>query len=113
MPSTLSPRFCARLALLGSSCLGVALCLAGAGAARAQQSGYGQTLGTSPMERQIYDYEPGGKPSGGGSILDSTNPLDLMNKLQRGTAMQDATSPESAIDQALKDFEAQPAPAAP
>jgi hypothetical protein len=113
MPAAFSLRFRARLALLGSSCLGVALCLSAAGAARAQQGGYGQTLGTSPMERQIYDYGPGGKPSGGGSILDSTNPIDLMNKLRRGTAMQDATSPESAIDQALKDFEAQPAPSAP
>ena len=99
----------ARLPLLG---LGTALMLsAAASPARAQQSGYGQTLGTSPMERQVYDGS--GKPSGGG-ILDSANPLDLMNKLRRGSAMDDATPPSSAIDQALKDFDAQsgPAPAA-
>ena len=99
----------ARLPLLG---LGTALMLsAAASPARAQQSGYGQTLGTSPMERQVYDGS--GKPGGGG-ILDSANPLDLMNKLRRGSAMDDATPPSSAIDQALKDFDAQsgPAPAA-
>ncbi|MCX5947771.1 MAG: hypothetical protein NTY67_06195 [Cyanobacteria bacterium] len=99
----------ARLPLVG---LGTALLLsAAASPARAQQSGYGQTLGTSPMDRQVYDGS--GKPGGGG-ILDSANPLDLMNKLRRGSAMDDATPPSSAIDQALKDFDAQsgPAPAA-
>mgnify|MGYP006275001403 CR=1 FL=1 len=77
----------------------------GASPASAQQAGYGQTLGTSPMERQIYD-GGSGRPSGG-SILDSTNPLDLMNKIRRGTAMDDATPPASAIDQALQQFESQ------
>jgi hypothetical protein len=95
---------------LGAAGLGAALLVASAAApARAQQAGYGQTMGTTPMERQIYDGT--GKP-GGGSILDSTNPIDLMNKLRRGTAMDDATPPSSAIDQALKDFDAQSAPAA-
>lgn len=77
-------------------------------AAPAQQQGYGQTLGTSPLEKQMFDPDPrGGK--GGGSILDSTNPLDLMNKIRRGSAMDDATPPASAIDQALREFDAQPA----
>ena len=90
---------------------GVALLVASAGApVRAQQAGYGQTMGTSPMERQVYD---GTTKPGSGSILDSTNPLDLMNKLRRGSAMDDATPPSSAIDQALKDLDAQSAPAAP
>ena len=35
-----------------------------------------------------------------------------MNKLRRGTAMEDATPPGTAIDQALKDFEIQSPPAA-
>jgi hypothetical protein len=96
------------------------VCTAGAGAlallltgeARAQQAGYGQTLGTSIQERQLYDYGPGRSGSGSGSILDSTNPLDLMNKLKRSTALDDATSPSSAIDQALREFDAKtPAPA--
>ena len=92
-----------RLPLLG---LGTALLLsAAASPARAQQAGYGQTMGTTPMERQVYDGT--GKPSGG-SILDSTNPIDLMNKLRRGSAMDEATPPSSAIDQALKELDAQP-----
>ena len=90
--------------------LGAALLVASLGApVRAQQAGYGQTMGTSPMERQVYD---GTTKPNSGSILDSTNPIDLMNKLRRGSAMDDATPPSSAIDQALKDLDAQSAPAA-
>jgi len=74
--------------------------------AQTNLQGYGQTLGTSPQERQVFD--PGSKDS---SILDSTNPLDLMNKLRRSTALDDATSPGSAIDQALKEYEVKAAPA--
>ncbi|MFM7362731.1 MAG: hypothetical protein ACKO25_13120 [Cyanobium sp.] len=85
-------------------------------AAQAQQQGYGQTLGTSPMEKQMFDPDPRGGKSGG-SLLDSTNPLDLMNMIRRSSAMNDATPPASAIDQALKELDAQPkgsaAPAAP
>jgi len=77
--------------------------------AGAQQAGYGQTLGTEQQQRQLLD--GGTTPNGrGGSILESTNPLDLMNKLRRASAMDDATPPGSAVDQALKDFESQTAP---
>lgn len=82
--------------------------LLAAAPAPAQQAGYGQTLGTSPMERQMYE-GGSGRPNSG-SILDSTNPIDLMNKLRRSSAMDEATPPASAIDQALQQFEAQPAP---
>ena len=34
-----------------------------------------------------------------------------MNRLRRSTAMDDATSPDQAVDKALKDFDS-PAPAA-
>lgn len=85
--------------------------LLSAAAGQAQQQGYGQTMGTSPLERQVFDAGPGSKSS---SILDSTNPLDLLNKLRRNTALDEATSPDSAIDQALKDYEAKaPASSAP
>jgi hypothetical protein len=81
-------------------------------AASAQQQGYGQTLGLSPMERQMFDTDPrSGK--GGGSLLDATNPLDLMNMIRRSTSMNDATPPASAIDQALREFDSEPAPGAP
>jgi hypothetical protein len=91
-----------------------ALAVLPAGEAVAQQAGYGQTLGTGIQERQLYDYGPSKSGTGSGSILDSTNPLDLMNKLKRSTALDDATPPSSAIDQALRDFDAKapkPAPA--
>ncbi len=105
LPSPGQPSLRQPLAWLGAALL---LTAAASAPVRAQQAGYGQTLGTTPMERQVYDGT--GKP-GGGSILDSANPLDLLNKLRRGTAMDDATPPSSAIDQALKDLDAQAAPA--
>jgi hypothetical protein len=82
--------------------------------ASAQQAGYGQTLGGSPSERQFYDYGSPGSASGsnGGSLLNTTNPMDLMNKLRRSTALDDATPPSSAVDQALKDLEAASSPRA-
>jgi hypothetical protein len=78
----------------------------------AQQQGYGQTLGTTPLERQLYDADPrGGSGGGGGSPLESGNPLDIMNVIRRNASLSEATPPASAIDDALKDFEAQSAPA--
>jgi hypothetical protein len=78
--------------------------------ALAQQQGYGQTLGTSPLERQMYD--GGSKGSGSGSPLESGNPLDIMNAIRRNSSLSDATPPASAIDDALKEFDSQ-SPAAP
>ncbi|MFM7265868.1 MAG: hypothetical protein ACKOZW_09835 [Cyanobium sp.] len=78
--------------------------------ARAQQQGYGQTLGTTPMERQLYDADPRGG-SAGSSPLESGNPLDIMNVIRRNQSLSEATPPASAIDAALKDFEAQATPA--
>ena len=75
----------------------------------AQQTGYGQTLGTSPQERQMYDGGPAGREN---SILDATNPIDLMNRIRRSTALDDATPPGTAIDQALREFDSQSAPRA-
>ena len=65
--------------------------------------------GVSTQEQQIYDYGPAGTngTSKQGTVLDSTNPIDLMNKIRRGTAMDDATSPGDAVDAALKDLDAQ------
>jgi hypothetical protein len=72
--------------------------------AHGQQQGYGQT---------IQDSNNGGASTLGpgvgksGSILDAANPIDLMNRLRRSQALDDATPPSSAIDQALKDYSAQ------
>jgi len=57
------------------------------------------------QEQEIYDYDPTGSQDRG--IIDAANPFDLMNRLRRATAMGDATSPDDAIDEALREFEAQ------
>ena len=56
-------------------------------------------------ERDIYSTGPGE----GGSVLDATNPLDLINRIRQSGAMNDATPPADAIDAALKDYQQQPA----
>lgn len=80
--------------------------------ASAQQSGYGQTMGTSPMEQQLYNYDPGSgsRPGGSAAGINPANPLDLINKIRKGSAMDDATPPGDAVDQALKALEAQSRP---
>jgi hypothetical protein len=96
----------ANLALLLAAADGLA-----PGAASAQQSGYGQTLGITPQERQLYGSGSSGGPGGG--QIDPRNPIDLINQLRRSTALDDATPPATAVDQALKDLETPPAPARP
>jgi len=76
------------------------------GAARAQEKGYGQTIGSPQQEREL-DYGTG--TNRGGSVIDSANPIDLMNKLRKATAMDDATPPGDAVDAALRDFHSPPA----
>jgi hypothetical protein len=62
----------------------------------------------STQEKEVLDYGPGGSgSSSSGSLFNSTNPLDLMNKLLRGMAMDDATPPGDAVDAALRDLDAQ------
>lgn len=72
--------------------------------AMAQQQGYGQTIGAGQQEREL---NFGAGPNRSGGILDSANPIDLMNKIRRGTAMDDATPPGDAIDAALRDYHQQ------
>jgi hypothetical protein len=93
-----------------SLCFGVA---AGLGAtlaftitpAAAQQPGSGQTTYSVQEQREL---DAGGGPSRS-SVLDATNPIDLMNRIRRATAMDEATPPGDAVDAALKDFNSQPA----
>ena len=56
-------------------------------------------------EREIFSTSPGGDS---GSILDATNPMDLINRIQRAGAMNDATPPSDAIDAALREFQQGP-----
>jgi hypothetical protein len=78
-------------------------------------SGYGQPIGVSPQDRQIFGNGSGSGsavgPAGSGSGIDINNPIDLINKIRRSTALDDATPPASAVDQALKALEAQSGPA--
>ena len=107
----LSSRFCRRFSARHLAAVIVFPSLLAPLAGQAQQQGYGQTLGTTPMERQVYDADPRGGSGGGGSPLESGNPLDIMNVIRRNQSLSEATPPASAIDDALRDFEAQAAPA--
>ena len=60
-------------------------------------------------ERQLYD--PGS--GGGDSILDATNPMDLINRIRQSGALDDATPPSDAIDAALKAFNEDPSMSGP
>ncbi len=66
---------------------------------------FAQEAGTSalPAERDINTGFVGGEQEG--TILDATNPMELINRLRRATAMEDATPPSDAIDEALKAWE--------
>ena len=95
--------------------MGVVSLLAAGVCGQAAKADY-NSWGMSTQEKQIYDYGPGGSngTSKPGSVLDTTNPIDLMNKIRKGTAMDDATPPGDAVDAALKALEVQsPAAAAP
>ena len=59
----------------------------------------------TPVERDLYETSPGERNKN--SIFDATNPMELMNILRRATAMDDATSPSDAVDQALSSFDFQ------
>ena len=101
-----------RTARLGGALMLLAAALIGPGAARADYNSWG----VSTQEKQIYDYGPGGSngTSKPGTVLDTANPLELMNKIRKGTALDDATDPGDAVDAALKALDAQaPAAAAP
>jgi len=97
------PKLSLSAALIAAPLLGAALL---GQPAQAQQQGYGQTMGTGLQEREI-NFGTGPNRNSGGGILDSANPIELMNKIRRGTAMDDATPPGDAIDAALRDYHQQ------
>ena len=73
-----------------------------------QADGGGQSYGNPQLQREL-DYGTGKQD--GGSIFNTANPIELMNKLRKSSSMDDATSPSDAIDAALKGLDASPAPA--
>ena len=78
-------------------------------------AGLSQPLGVTPQDRQMFGNGSGSGsgvgPAGSSSGIDITNPIDLINRIRRSTALDDATPPASAVDQALKALEAQSGPA--
>lgn len=99
-----------------ASLLGSLLLLAQAAPVMAQSSsGFGPPLGVSAQDRQIFGNGGGSGsgvgPGGSSSGIDLNNPIDLINRLRRSTALDDATPPASAVDQAIKALEAQSVPA--
>lgn len=110
------PGHALRARIRATARLGSLLLLAQAAPVMAQaSSGFGPPLGVSPQDRQIFG-NGGGSGSGvgpgsNGSGIDLNNPIDLINRLRRSTALDDATPPASAVDQALKALEAQSVPA--
>ena len=103
------------LAMAGAVAFAPLLLLSQPTPAVAQASaGYSQPMGLSSQDRQMFGNGSGGgsaSPLGGGSSgLDVSNPIDLINRLRRSSAMDDATPPASAVDQALKALDAQATP---
>ena len=58
----------------------------------------GYSLGIYPMSESFDDPNKSGMPSG---------PLELMNVLRRARAMDEATTPSDALDEAIQAFESQ------
>lgn len=75
----------------------------------AQQQGYGQTIdGASGSGNTSGAAALGGVTEGkSSSVLDAVNPIDLMNRIRRNQALDDATPPGDAVDQALRDYHGQ------
>ncbi len=72
--------------------------------AASAQSSFGQSV----QEQQIYDNSPTGRQQSG--LLQTGNPIELMNKLRRSSAMDNATTPGDAVDQALRALDTQGSP---
>ncbi|MFZ9228488.1 MAG: hypothetical protein ACO231_01760 [Prochlorococcaceae cyanobacterium] len=83
--------------------------------ALAQQQGYGQTMeGASGTGGGAAGLGRGMGTGKSGIVLDAVNPIDLMNRIRRNQALDDATPPGDAVDQALRDYHGQTsAPASP
>ena len=85
-----------------------AMSLVSSGDVLAQESPMGSGY-QSPQQRDVFQTVPGENDQE--SVLDATNPMELMNMLRRANAMNDATPPADAIDAALRALESsQPAP---
>ena len=66
-----------------------------------------QVAGTDkiPEQREIHNTFSDEKEKG--TILEATNPMELIRRLREAKSMDNATNPSDAIDDALKAFERQ------
>ena len=63
---------------------------------------HAQSAGNNELYKQREIHNTFSSNQKNGSILDATNPMDLINRLRQATSMDNATSPSDAIDEALK-----------
>ena len=63
---------------------------------------HAQSAGNNDLSKQREIHNTFSSNQKNGSILDATNPMDLINRLRQATSMDNATSPSDAIDEALK-----------
>ena len=63
---------------------------------------HAQSVGNNDLSKQREIHNTFSSNQKNGSILDATNPMDLINRLRQATSMDNATSPSDAIDDALK-----------
>jgi hypothetical protein len=83
------------------------LLVAAGGRVQAQVQGYGQTIDSPQQQREL---DAGSGSPSRNSVLDANNPIELMNRLRRASAFDNATPPSDAIDDALRDFDSQSQP---
>ena len=74
----------------------------------ASGAGHANPKNESIQEQNLYNYGTT-KPSN--SLLDVTNPMELMNRLRNSSSMDSATSPRDAVDEALRQLDNPAAPA--
>jgi len=67
----------------------------------------GFVVAQSIQDRQLYNDGPDQNKG----VLGTTNPIELMNRIRRGQALDNATNPGDAIDQALRELEVKSVPA--
>tara|TARA_B100000700_G_scaffold145075_1_gene161366 strand:+ start:1797 stop:2132 length:336 start_codon:yes stop_codon:yes gene_type:complete len=68
---------------------------------------YAQTTETKQLREKREVHNIFSDQNDKGSIFEATNPLDLMNRLKKASAMDSATAPSDAIDDALKAFDSE------
>ncbi len=70
-------------------------------------SSFGQSAPKNEPSKEREIHNTFSSDQNNGSLLDATNPMELINRLRKATAMDDATSPSDAIDQALRALDEQ------